>query len=236
MIKEMSPLEKKIKIKFKNKELLKRALTHRSYLNEHSSFKIEHNERLEFLGDAVLELIITEYLYKKYQENEGVLTSWRASLVNTNMLAKIAEEISLDKYLFLSEGEKKSSSSRTKSTILADAFEALIGAIYLDAGMAKTKKFIEEKIIKKLPRVLKYRLYEDPKSRLQEIVQAEHKVTPGYLVLKEEGPDHDKKFTMGVFCGEKMLAQAQGVNKQEAGVRAAAEALKKYYKKIKKKS
>lgn len=233
MNKNLSPLEKKIKIKFKNKELLHRALTHRSYLNEASHQQLENNERLEFLGDAVLELIVTEYLYINYQETEGTLTSWRASLVNTIMLAKIAEEISLDKYLYLSEGEKMSS-DKTKSTILADALEALIGAIYLDQGFDKTKKFIKERVIKKLPNVLKLRLYEDPKSRLQEILQANHKMTPLYKVLKEEGPDHAKKFTLGVYLGEKKLAIGTGLSKQEASSQAAAEALKKQSKKIKK--
>jgi ribonuclease III len=233
MIKNLAPLEKKIKIKFKNKKLLHQALTHRSYLNEHSHGEAEHNERLEFLGDAVLELIITDYLYKKYQETEGILTIWRASLVNTVMLAKIAEEISLDKYLYLSEGEKLTS-ERTKLTILADTLEALIGSIYLDQGLEKTKKFIEEKIIKKLPRVLKLRLYEDPKSKLQEILQADHKMTPVYKVLKEEGPDHAKKFTLGVYLGEKKLAVGEGPNKQEASTQAAIGALKKCKKKIKK--
>jgi ribonuclease III len=232
MNKNLSPLEKKIKIKFKDKNLLHQALTHRSYLNE-SDCQFENNERLEFLGDAVLELIVTENLYKKYQEAEGTLTCWRASLVNTSMLAKIAEEISLDRYLYLSEGEKMSS-EKTKSTILADAFEALIGSVYLDQGFEKTKKFIETMVLKKLPRVLKLKLYEDPKSRLQEILQADHKMTPTYKVLKEEGPDHAKRFTLGVYLGEKKLAAGMGLSKQEASTQAAAEALKKYHKKIKK--
>jgi len=232
MINDLAPLEKKIKIKFKNKKLLHQALTHRSYLNEHFHEETGHNERLEFLGDAVLELVVTDYLYKEYQETEGILTAWRASLVNTVMLAKIAEELSLDKYLYLSEGERLSS-ERTKLTILADTLEALIGSIYLDQGLEKTKKFIKEKIIKKLPRVLKLRLYEDPKSKLQEILQANHKMTPSYKVLKEEGPDHAKRFTLGVYLGEKKLATGEGPNKQEASTQAAAEALKGFVKKLK---
>jgi ribonuclease III len=229
MNKNLTLLEKKIKIKFKNKELLEQALTHRSYLNEHGQKQLTHNERLEFLGDAVLELIVTEYLYRKYQESEGVLTCWRASLVNTNMLANVAEEISLDKYLYLSEGEKLSL-KRTKLTILADAFEALIGAIYLDRGLAEVKKFIEGFVIEKLPQVFKLRLYEDPKSRLQEILQAKHKMTPVYRLIKEEGPDHAKKFTLGVYLGDKKLAIGMGASKQEASEQAAAEALKKQRK------
>lgn len=235
-MKTLEKLEKKIKIKFKNKDLLKQALIHRSYLNEHPKEKLVHNERLEFLGDAVIEFIVTEHLYKKYLENEGVLTSWRASLVNTNTLFEVAKEISLDEYIFLSRGESLSFFTKTKITILADAFEALVGAIYLDQGMTKTKNFIKKIIIKKLDRILKYKLYEDPKSRLQEIAQAENKITPNYKVLKEDGPDHDKKFTIGVFLGDSLIAKGIGGSKQEGSTKAAEAALKKHFIKVKNKS
>jgi ribonuclease-3 len=233
MKKNLEKLEKKIKIKFKNSELLEQALTHRSYLNEHPGKNLTHNERLEFLGDAVIEFIITEYLYNNYSEAEGILTSWRASLVNTNMLFKIAKEISLDKYIYLSRGESLSFSKKTKVTILADALEALVGAIYLDQGTEKVKEFLTEIMVAKLPHVLKYKLYEDPKSRLQELTQSETKVTPNYRVLKEEGPDHAKNFTVGVFLADLLIARGIGKSKQEASLKAAAEALKKYSKKLK---
>lgn len=229
--KNLKNLEKKIKIEFKNKELLLQALTHRSYLNEQPEKNLVHNERLEFLGDAIIEFIITDYLYKNYSETEGVLTSWRASLVNTNMLFKIAREISLDKYIYLSRGE--STSVKTKTTILANTLEALIGAIYLDQGLNKVKEFLLERMVAKLPYVLKYKLYRDPKSRFQELIQSEIKITPSYKVLKEEGPDHAKKFTVGVFLNETMVAKGIGQSKQEASIKAAAAALKKYAKKFK---
>lgn len=233
MAKNLDNLEKKIKIKFKNQELFLQSLTHRSYLNEHPEKKLIHNERLEFLGDAIIEFIITEYLYENYSEAEGTLTSWRASLVNTNMLFKIAKEISLDKYIYLSHGESLSFSQKTKVTILADAFEALVGAIYLDQGLSKTREFLIERIITKLPHVLKYKLYEDPKSKFQELLQSESKTTPTYKVLQEEGPDHAKKFTVGVFLNDSVIARGIGQSKQEASIKAAAEALKKYSKKLK---
>jgi len=228
MAKNLENLEKKLGLKFKNKNLLHQALIHRSYLNEHPEEKLPHNERLEFLGDAVLEFVITEYLYKNYSKPEGVLTSWRASLVNTAMLSKIAKEISLDRYLFLSRGELLSFSKKSKLSILADTLEALIGAIYLDQGMKETKKFIEKIIISKLLLILKYKLYQDPKSKFQELAQGDFKITPFYKVLKEEGPDHAKKFTVGVFLKENLIAKGKGGSKQEAEINAAQKALKKY--------
>lgn len=225
---KLKNLEKKLGFNFKNKNLLFEALIHRSYLNEHPELKLPHNERLEFLGDAIIEFIVTEYLHQNYSEPEGVLTSWRASLVNMNILSKIAKEISLDKYLYLSRGELISSSEKARMTILANALEALIGAIYLDQGMKKAKKFVKGKIISKLPLILKYRLYQDPKSRFQELSQADFKITPTYKVLKEEGPDHAKEFTVGAFLKEKLIAKGKGRSKQEAEIRAAKSALKKY--------
>lgn len=227
-MKNLKRLEKKIKIEFKNQNLLRQSLIHSSYLNEHPEEKLPHNERLEFLGDAILEFIITEYLYKNYSEPEGVLTSLRAGLVNTVLLSKIAKEITLDRYLLLSRGEASSSSQKAKLSILANALEALIGAIYLDQGMKKTKEFVKRTIISKLPYVLKYKLYQNPKSKLQELTQRDFKITPFYRVLKEEGPEHNKKFIVGVFLNEKMIAQGKGGSKQEAEIDAAKKAIKKY--------
>ncbi len=228
MEKKLNNLEKKIKIKFKNQNLLRQALIHRSYLNEHPEEKLDDNERLEFLGDAIIEFVVTEYLYKNYKEPEGILTSWRAGLVNAKRLAKIAREISLDKYLYLSKGELLSSSEKARENILANSLEALIGAIFLDQGIKKAKKFIREKIISKLPFILKYKLFQDPKSKFQELAQADFKITPTYKVLKETGPDHLKEFTVGVFLNQKLIAKGKGKSKQEAEIKAAKIALRKY--------
>lgn len=230
MRKNIEELEKIIDIKFKKTEILKQALTHRSYINEHQNDKIAtigHNERLEFLGDAVLELIITENLYKKYQNPEGELTNWRASLVNSKMLSTIAKEIQLDGFLFLSKGESQDKNSKARDYILANAMEAVIGAIYLDKGLKKSKEFIEKKILVKLEEIIDKELYLDPKSRFQEIAQEKDGITPNYKVLKETGPDHKKHFIVGVYLGGKMIAQGEGYSKQEAQVEAAREALKK---------
>ncbi|MFN3301700.1 MAG: ribonuclease III [Patescibacteria group bacterium] len=226
----MKELEKKIKIKFKNPQLLRQALIHRSYLNEHPEEKLDHNERLEFLGDSIIEFVITEYLYKNFSQPEGVLTSWRASLVNTKMLAKIAKKLNLDKYLYLSKGELLYSSEKAKTGILANAFEALVGAIYLDQGLEKTRKFIKEKLINQLKLILKYGLYKDAKSKFQELAQADFKITPTYKVLKETGPEHAKEFVVGLFLNEKKISQGRGKSKQEAEMKAARSALKKYNK------
>ncbi|MCX7778648.1 MAG: ribonuclease III [Patescibacteria group bacterium] len=230
MTKDLEKLEKRLKIKFKNRDLLQQALIHRSYLNEHPEVKISHNERLEFLGDAIIEFIVTEFLYKNYQASEGTLTSWRASLVNMKILAQVAKKINLDKYLYLSRGEFFSSSDKAKMTILADAFEALIGAIYLDQGLKKTKEFIKKTIIARLNFILKHKLYEDAKSKFQELIQAKLKITPTYQVIQEKGPDHAKEFVVGLFLREKIIAQGRGRSKQEAEIEAAQKALKKYKK------
>lgn len=225
MIKDLSKLEKKIKVNFKNQELLKQALVHRSYLNEHPGIKMEHNERLEFLGDAVLELATTEYLYEKYPNPEGELTNWRAALVNAKMLAEVARDIDLEKYLFLSHGEAKDKNQKARSYILANAMEALIGAIYLDSGFEEAKKFISQNIFKKLPHILKNKLYVDSKSRFQEEAQDKVGVTPSYQVLSESGPDHNKIFVIGVFLEDELVAQGNGSSKQEAQMSAAEKAL-----------
>ncbi len=226
-MKDFSLLEKKIQTKFNNINLLKQALVHRSYLNENPNFSLDQNERLEFLGDAVLELAVTEYLYKNYPNPEGELTNWRASLVNSNMLAKLAKKIDLEDYLYLSRGEAKDKNSKARHYILANAFEAVIGAIYLDQGFAAAEKLINDKLIPELPEILSNQLYVDPKSRFQEIAQEKTRITPNYKVLSEAGPDHDKKFKVGVYLNDELIASSTGSSKQEAQVKAAERALKK---------
>ena len=225
-MKDFSKLEKKLKTKFDNKDLLKQAVVHRSYLNEHPEFGLPHNERLEFLGDAVLELVVTEYLYKNYPNPEGELTNWRAALVNAKMLAEIASDLGIEDYLYLSKGEARDVNSKARQIILANAMEAIIGAIYLDKDYKAAKKMIEAKVIIKLPDILKHKLYQDPKSRFQEITQEKVGITPSYKVLEESGPDHAKRFVIGVFLKKELVAKGEGASKQEAQVAAAAEALK----------
>ncbi len=223
--KDFSPLEEKVGIKFDDRDVLKMAFVHRSYLNEHPSFGLDHNERLEFLGDAVLELAVTEFLYKNYPNPEGELTNWRAALVNANALAGVAQELGLEGYLYLSRGEAKDSGSKARQYILANAMEAFIGAVYLDKGMDVARKFIDAFVISKLPHILEHRLYIDPKSRFQESAQERVGVTPNYKVLDEEGPDHAKVFTVGVYLGGELIAEGKGTSKQEAQVAAAESAL-----------
>jgi len=224
-MKDFSLFEKKFNLEFNNKDLLIQAFVHRSYLNEHSDFRLGHNERLEFLGDAVLELIVTEYLYKRYPDKaEGELTSWRAALVNTNQLADVAEKIGLSKFLLLSKGEKNDI-DKAHHYILADTFESLIGAIYLDLGYKITKSFIEEKLIKELPRIIESGSFKDSKSSFQEKAQEKEGITPNYKVLKESGPDHAKEFIVGAFLEEKLIAEGEGSSKQEAEIKAAEKAL-----------
>ena len=222
MKKKIFELEKKINVNFKNKNLLHQALIHRSYLNENPNFYLKHNERLEFLGDAVLELIITEFLYTVYPEkSEGELTNLRASLVNSQMLSELAFELNLDEYIYLSKGEaQENSQGKARRYILANATEALIGAIYLDQNYKKTKKFIEKYFLVKLPEILIKKTYIDPKSKLQEVAQEKEKITPCYKVLKESGPDHDKHFQIGVYLEKELIAKGEGSSKQEAQVQA----------------
>jgi len=224
-MKNLDQLESTLKIKFKNQDLLKQAMVHRSYLNEHSDFNMGHNERLEFLGDAVLELVVTEYLYLNYDNPEGDLTNWRASLVNSKMLATIANELELEQYLYLSKGESKDTNSKARQYILANAMEALIGAIYLDQHWEVSAEFIKKNILSKLKNILDNKLYLDPKSRFQESSQERQGVTPAYKVLSEEGPDHDKKFVMGVYLADELVAKGVGTSKQEAQMDAAEKAL-----------
>jgi ribonuclease-3 len=227
MQKDLSPLEQKLNIRFNNINLLKQALVHKSYINENPGFVLDHNERLEFLGDAVLELAVTQYLFKHYpRAPEGDMTNWRAALVNASMLAALAREFDLYQYLYLSRGERKDQNPKARQYILANAFEALIGAIYLDQGLDTAREFINKNIISKLPNILKYKLYLDPKTRFQETAQEKVGITPSYKVLKEEGPDHAKNFTIGVFLKDDLIAVGQGLSKQEAQVDAALLGLK----------
>ncbi len=226
MEKDFSKLEKKINITFSNKDLLKQAFVHRSYLNEHKSFELDHNERLEFLGDAVLELVVTEYLYNNFPNPEGELTNWRASLVNSKMLSKIGTKIGYDKLLFLSRGEQKDT-GKARQYILADAMESLIGAIYLDQGWDQAKQFIHEFILKELPEIFEKKLYLDPKSSFQEMAQEKTGVTPNYKVMSETGPDHEKTFEIGAFLKNELIASGEGLSKQEAQEDAARNALDK---------
>ena len=226
-MKEFSQLEKQLKLKFKNQDLLKQAFVHRSYINENASFNLPHNERLEFLGDAVLELVVTEYLYNNYPNPEGELTNWRASLVNGQMLAELAKELNLEDYLFLSKGETKDSNGKARNYILANCFEALIGAIYLDLKYKAAEKFINQYLLPRLPHILSNELYLDPKSKFQEIAQEKIGITPSYKVLSETGPDHNKIFEVGIYIEKKMIAKAKGSSKQEAQVNAAEAALDK---------
>ncbi|HBI16869.1 MAG TPA: ribonuclease III [Candidatus Moranbacteria bacterium] len=212
---------KSIGIKFNNPDLIQEALTHRSYLNENKKYKLNHNERLEFLGDAVLELVVTDYLFKNYKNNqEGEMTSWRAALVNGEMLAKISADLGVDDYVLMSKGES-SDKGRARQYLLANALEAIIGAIYLDQGYAVAEKFILENIVVKIDDVISNKLYLDPKSYFQEKSQEHFKMTPSYRILKEEGPDHDKNFTVGVYIGDDLVAKGNGSSKQEAQREAA---------------
>ncbi|MFH1456791.1 MAG: ribonuclease III [Patescibacteria group bacterium] len=218
-------LEKKLKTEFINKNLLKQALIHRSYINEHPSTELEHNERLEFLGDAVLELVVTENLYNNYPNPEGELTNWRAALVNAKMLAQVAHTLEIEKYLFLSKGESKDKNEKARNYILANAMEALIGAIYMDKGWDEAKKFIENHILNHLPNILENKLYIDAKSLFQEQSQEKVGITPSYQVISESGPDHNKTFVIGVYLEDELVAEGTGTSKQEAQMSAAENGL-----------
>ncbi len=222
-----SKLEKIIGVKFKKREFLKEALTHRSFLNEKPHQKLRHNERLEFLGDAVLELIVTEYLYKKYpNKTEGELTNFRAALVKASSLFQVSSDLGLNNFLLLSRGEAKDL-GKARQYILANALEALIGAIYLDRGYDTTRSFIERKIL--IPQVAKVKKegLRDAKSLFQEKAQEIEGITPVYKIVSEWGPDHNKHFITGVYLADKLIAEGEGSSKQEAHQKAAELALKK---------
>ena len=221
-----SKFEEKIGVKFKDKNLLRQAFIHRSYLNENPSLGLEQNERLEFLGDAALELAITEYLYKKYpKKTEGEMTALRAALVNAVTLSEAANNLNIDDLMLLSKGEAKSL-GKARQYILANAFEALIGAIYLNGGYEETFDFLEKNLFGKIEEVIEKKLWIDAKSLFQEKAQELESVTPAYKVLAESGPDHEKVFTMGVFLGDELIADGNGASKQEAEQDAARKALK----------
>ncbi len=222
---DLETLENKIEIKFNDRNILQSAMTHRSYLNENRKWPLPHNERLEFLGDAVLELITTEYLYKNFPNPEGELTNLRSALVNYKMLSIISSELDLDQYILLSKGEAKDT-GRARQVILANTIEALIGAIYLDSGFDVTKRFVDKFIIDKLKGIVAEGKILDPKSKFQELTQEKLGVTPHYKVLAEWGPDHNKNFEVGVFVGEKQIATGVGSSKQEAEIAAAENGLK----------
>lgn len=224
-MKDFSHLEAKLGCKFQDQELLRQALVHRSYLNENPGFPLPHNERLEFLGDAVLELVVTDYLFRNYPNPEGDLTNWRAALVNAIMLSGIARDLGLEDYLYLSRGEAKDVGTKARQYILANAIEAVIGAVFMDQGMEAARVFIHKEVLVKLPDVLANKLYLDPKSRFQELAQEKFGVTPSYLVLDEHGPDHAKTFKVGLYLGEELVAEGTGSSKQEAQVAAAEQGL-----------
>ncbi len=213
-------------VSFKNAEYLQTAFTHRSYLNEHRSYPLDHNERLEFLGDAVLELVVTEYLFHHYPNPEGELTSWRAALVNGEMLSRVGAELGIEPFLLMSRGEAKDT-GRSRQYLVANAMEAIIGALYLDQGYAAARDFILRVVVSRLPEVFEQKLYADPKSKFQEESQTRLGMTPSYRVLSESGPDHDKRFTAGAYVGDDLVAEGTGSSKQEAQREAAKNALKK---------
>ncbi len=223
---DFEKFEKIIGINFKNKDFLKQAFTHRSFLNEHRDKELVHNERLEFLGDAVLELIVTEHLYQKYPDkNEGELTSYRSALVNAITLSDAASKIGMNDYLLLSKGEAKDI-GRARQIILANTIEALIGAIFLDQGYEMAKYFISNNIFYLIEKIVEDKTWLDAKSEFQEQAQEQEDTTPSYKTIKEEGPDHDKKFTVAVYLGKDKIAEGEGKSKQEAEQTAASNALK----------
>lgn len=219
----------KFGFEFKNIDYFITALTHRSYVNEHKKSVSEHNERLEFLGDAVLELVVTDFLFRNYTEQEGILTSWRASLVRTESIGEAGDALGYEYLIRMSKGEKNGS-TRARQQILANAFEAVIGAIYLERGYEDAAIFIKKHILSKLDTILSSGSWRDPKSHLQEVSQRRDNQTPVYRVLEEVGPDHDKIFTLGVFVGDRLMGKGSGPSKQVAQQQAAAAALIAYEK------
>lgn len=225
---DLSSVEKKIGFIFNDKDLLMKAFTHRSFLNENRNSDIEHNERLEFLGDAVLELAVTAFLYEKYpKKDEGEMTSFRAALVNTNTLSEISDKLGFNEYLLLSKGEAKDT-GRARQYILANTFEAVVGAIYLDLGYQAANKFISKNIFPLIDDIVKEGSWIDAKSLFQEKAQEKFGETPVYETVGEEGPDHDKKFRVVVKIDNKIEGKGIGKSKQEAEQEAAREALKKH--------
>lgn len=226
-MKDFSTFEEAIGIIFKNKEVLQQAFTHRSYINENPKSGLSHNERLEFLGDAVLELVVTDHLFSTYpQHAEGDLTAYRSALVNAVVAAEVAQNLNMNEYLLLSKGESKDT-GRARQTILANAYESFIGALYLDQGYDVCEVFIKKTLIPKLSDIISKKLWRDPKSHIQEEAQERLGITPSYEVIGQLGPDHDKFFTVGIFFGDKKIAEGKGRSKQEAQQAAAQSALEK---------
>lgn len=218
---DLEGLAKELEIPYKEDGLLRQALVHRSYLNENSDFPLDHNERLEFLGDAVLELVVTEHLFANYENPEGELTNWRAAVVNGQNLADIGQKLGIEDYLYLSKGERADSASKARRYILANTMEAIIGSLYLDFGWEEAKSFVDRHVLVTLKTILEKKLYIDPKSRFQEEAQARTSTTPSYKVLEETGPDHKKIFRIGVYLGKELVAEGTGTSKQEAQISAA---------------
>lgn len=221
----LKEFEESIGVVFKDEALLKQAFIHRSFINENPRSGLVHNERLEFLGDAVLELVVTDFLYLTYpNHSEGDLTAYRSALVNAVTLGEVADKLLFNDMMLLSKGEAKDV-SRARSSILADAYEALVGAMYLDQGYDVAKDFIKRTVLIKTEEIIKNGLYKDAKSTVQEKAQELLSVTPSYRVLGEEGPDHDKRFTVGIYFGEQKVTEGEGKSKQEAETMAAKKAL-----------
>lgn len=226
-MKNRKEVEEKLGITFKDPKLLKTALTHRSYLNEHRGMHLENNERLEFLGDAVLELIISSELFKKYPKKpEGELTAIRSALVRTESLAQESRLLGIGEHILMSKGEEVSG-GKDKDFILANLYEAVLGAIYLDQGIEVCREFVKRTVLKKLNRVIDQELFIDPKTRVQELIQAKYKVTPTYTLIKQRGPDHDRTFTVGLKVGKKLMTKGTGISKQKAEEDAARKCIEK---------
>ncbi len=219
--------QEKLGFTYENLELLITAFTHRSYVNEHKKTVKEHNERLEFLGDAVLELVVTEYLYGTYEEPEGILTNWRSALVRTESISAAAKRFEFEPLLRLSRGERRGT-DRARAQILANCYEAVVGSLYLDQGYDAAKTFIHKSLITTFKEILETGSWMDPKSHLQEVVQSEEGHTPVYKVISEEGPDHDKEFTVGVYVDGVLKGKGSGPSKQAGQQQAAQKALAKY--------
>ncbi len=224
-MKDFTPFEESIDIFFKDKNLIQQAFIHRSYINENPKSQLEHNERLEFLGDAVIELIVTDSLYKSYPDNnEGDLTAYRSALVNAVVMGEVATALNMNNYLLLSKGENKDV-GRARQTILANTYESFVGALYLDQGYPSCEKFIVNTLMPRLEEIIAKKTWKDAKSQIQEEAQERLGITPSYKVLSEVGPDHDKHFTIGIFFGDKKIAEGTGKSKQESQQVAAQNAL-----------
>ena len=229
----LNEIQKNIGLDFQNPELLEIALTHRSYLNEHQGAKLQNNERQEYLGDAVLELIISDYIFRKYPDKaEGELTSIRSAVVRTESLAEESRKLGIGEHLQMSKGEKDSG-GKDKDYLLANAYEAVLGAIYLDSGMESCIQFVTRTLVPKIDYIVENNLFIDPKTQAQEIIQSRYKTTPTYEIVKEEGPDHDKKFTVALLINRKEKAQGQGTSKQKAEESAALAAIEIIEKELK---